>query len=366
MKARIPGRCPIMATETKSAEPRRSLWRPLLLWVAPAVLIAVAVVFWYFGRGYASTDNAYVKADRTTVAAEVDGTVKNVPVKENAHVAAGDVLIELDDEQLRYAVQSAKARVDAVKAQIAGLKAQYAEKGTELAVAQRSADFAKREQTRQQELAAKHLVALSKLDDADQATQIAVGQVQVTERDLAAIAARLGGDPKRSVNSHPDVEAAVAELQHAELDLRRARILAPRTGIVSHLPQVGDHLTAGGPALAIVSDQGMWIEANFKETDLAHVRKGQAVRIEIDTYGRRKWSGRVDSIAQATGAEFAILPPQNASGNWVKVVQRIPVRIAVLTTAEDPPLRAGMSATVRVDTNSEPDQAVARTALAAP
>ena len=110
----------------------------------------------------------------------------------------------------------------------------------------------------------------------------------------------------------------------------------------------------------------MWIEANFKETDLAHVRKGQPVQIEIDTYGRRKWAGRVESIAQATGAEFAILPPQNASGNWVKVVQRIPVRIAVLTEPGDPPLRSGMSATVRVDTKSEPEQPVARTAQAAP
>ena len=267
--------------------------------------------------------------------------------------------------RLRYAVQSAKARVDAVKAQIASLKAQYAEKAAELDVARRSAAFAQREQERQRELAAKRLVAQSKLDDAEQALQVATGQVQVTERDLVAIAAKLGGDPTRAVESHPDVEAAVADLQHAELNLRRARILAPRAGIVSHLPQVGDHLTAGNPALAIVSDQDMWIEANFKETDLAHVRKGQPVQIEIDTYGRRKWSGRVESIAQATGAEFAILPPQNASGNWVKVVQRIPVRIAVLTNGGDPPLRAGMSASVRIDTRAE-SEAVARTAQVAP
>src|SRR5262245_27176307 len=355
-----------MTTETNTAEPRRRFLRPLLLWVVPAILIAAAGGFWFLTRGYASTDNHHVKADKTTVAAEVDGTVRSVPVRENTHVEAGDLLVQLDDEQLRYAVESAKAHVNAVKAQISSLKAQYAEKNTELAVVRRSAEFSRREQTRQQELAAKHLVALSKLDDAGQASQVAEGEVQVTQRDLAAIAARLGGDPNRSVDSHPGVQAALAELQHAELDLRRARIVAPRAGIVSHLPQVGDHLTAGGPALAIVSDQGMWIEANFKETDLAHVRKGQPVRIEIDTYGRRKWSGRVESIAQATGAEFAILPPQNASGNWVKVVQRIPVRIAVLTEPGDPPLRAGMSATVRIDTKSEPEQPVARTAQAAP
>jgi membrane fusion protein (multidrug efflux system) len=355
-----------MATEAHTAEARRKNWRRLLLWIVPAIVLAVAGTFWIYSRGYATTDNAYVKADKTIVAAEVDGTVRSVPVKENTPVAAGDVLLMLDDEPLRYAVQSAKARVDAVKAQIASLKAQYAEKAAELDVARRSAAFAQREQERQRELAAKHLVAQSKLDDADQALQIAAGQVQVTERDLTAIAARLGGDPNRTVESHPDVEAAEADLQHAELNLRRARILAPRAGIVSHLPQVGDHLTAGSPALAIVSDQGMWIEANFKETDLAHVRKGQPVQVEIDTYGRRKWSGRVESIAQATGAEFAILPPQNASGNWVKVVQRIPVRIVVLTNAGDPPLRAGMSASVRIDTRAEPVDAVARTAQVAP
>jgi membrane fusion protein (multidrug efflux system) len=355
-----------MATESNTTEARRPIWRRILLWGVPALMLAVAGGFWLYSRGYATTDNAYVKADKTIVAAEVDGTVRSVPVKENMHVAAGDVLVQLDDEPLRYAVQSAKAHVDAVKAQIASLKAQYTEKAAALAIAQRSAEFARREQTREQELAAKHLVAMSKLDDAEQAAQLAIGQVQVTQHDLAAIGASLGGDPRRSVESHPDVEAAVADLQRAELNLRRAKILAPRDGIVSHLPQVGDHLTVGNPALAIVSDEGMWIEANFKETDLAHVRKGQPVQIEIDTYGRRKWSGRVQSIAQATGAEFAILPAQNASGNWVKVVQRIPVRIAVTTAPGDPPLRAGMSATVRVDTRVEPEQSVARTAQAAP
>src|SRR5882672_1928036 len=255
-----------MASESNNAA-ARPMWRRILLWGVPALLLVVAGSFWLYSRGYASTDNAYVKADKTIVAAEVDGTVRSVRVKENTAVAAGDALIELDDEPLRYAVQSAKAHVDAVKAQIASLKAQYTEKAAALDVARRSAEFARRDQTRQQELAAKHLVALSKLDDADQATQLAVGQVQVTEHDLAAIAASLGGDPRRPVDSHPDVEAAVADLQRAELNLRRARILAPRDGIVSHLPQVGDHLSIGSPALAIVADAGMWIEANFKETD---------------------------------------------------------------------------------------------------
>jgi len=162
-------------------------------------------------------------------------------------------------------------------------------------------------------------------------------------------AIRLSGNPDLAVNDHPEVRAAAADLQRAELDLDRARLLAPRAGIVSRVPHVGDHLTAGVPALAIVDDSREWVEANFKETDLTRMHPGQPVEIDIDTYPDHQWRGHIESIAQATGAEFALLPPQNASGNWVKVVQRIPVRIAIDADEGAPALRVGMSANVRVD-----------------
>ena len=140
------------------------------------------------------------------------------------------------------------------------------------------------------------------------------------------------------------------ELAQAEVDLAYSTVRAPRAGIVSHLPQVGDRVEAGQAAFAIVTEGGVYVEANFKETDLEWLRAGQSSTIEVDTYPGHRWTGKVDSIAQATGSEFSLLPPQNASGNWVKVVQRVPVRISIDAQAGDPPLRSGASAYVKVDT----------------
>jgi membrane fusion protein (multidrug efflux system) len=138
------------------------------------------------------------------------------------------------------------------------------------------------------------------------------------------------------------------------VDFSHLEVIAPRSGIASRVPQVGDHVTAGRPVLAIVDPTDLWIEANFKETDLEYVRAGQTVEVDLDTYSHRVWQGKVESISQATGAEFAVLPPQNASGNWVKVVQRVMVRVRIERRADDPPLRAGMSATVKIDTGERP------------
>jgi membrane fusion protein (multidrug efflux system) len=146
------------------------------------------------------------------------------------------------------------------------------------------------------------------------------------------------------------VRAAIADLDRARVDLGHTRIVAPQAGVVSHLPKVGARVDLGRPAFAIVTDHAVYVEANFKETDLEHVRPGQPVHVVVDTYPHFEWQGRVESISQATGAEFSLLPPQNASGNWVKVVQRIPVRVALVPGPDDPPLRDGMSADVRIDT----------------
>jgi membrane fusion protein (multidrug efflux system) len=164
--------------------------------------------------------------------------------------------------------------------------------------------------------------------------------------------ARLGGRADRPVDDYPPVKAAAEDLERARVDLGHAHLYAPQAGIISHLPKIGSRLDAGRPAFAIVSDHAVWIEANFKETDLEWVRAGQKVEIDIDTYPGHRWQGHVESISQATGAAFSLLPAQNASGNWVKVVQRIPVRIALQPGKDDPPLRDGMSATVQIDTGA--------------
>ena len=349
---------PVRQAEAEAAAQPPAAARPwlraLLLWVLPAVaLVAVYSLYMLHGR-YVSTDNAYVQADKTDVAPEVSGTVWRVLIAENSSVISGQPVLELSDQQLGIAVTHAQAQLAAARTDVAALQAAYRQKQAELALARTNVAFAEREFDRQRQLAAARLVAQSHLDDAEQAATVARGNVAVIERQLEQTAAQLGGDPAAPVDTNADVAQARALLAKARLDLERTRVVAPVTGVVSHLPKVGDHVDAGRAAFAIVADSGVWIDANFKETDLEFVRPGMPAHIEVDTYPEHEWTGTVESISQATGAEFAILPAQNATGNWVKVVQRIGVRIAIDTRPGDPPLRAGMSADVRIDTGRRP------------
>jgi membrane fusion protein (multidrug efflux system) len=334
-----------------SVERDRSPWvRRALLWIAPAIVV-IAGVWWYGSGGrYVETDNAYVKQHRVDVAAQLSGDVREIRVVENQRVKAGDVVLVLDDALSRVAVQRAEANLASARADVLALQAAYREKQGELAVARRSADYANREYERQASLAAQKLVPASQLDTAHRSADIGTGTIGVLQLQVAQTAAKLSGVTEGAADRHPLVQAAAAELARARIDLARTRVLAPQDGVASHLPQVGDHLDMGRAAFAIVTDSTVWVEANFKETDLEWVRAGEPVEVVVDTYPSHRWSGRVESISQATGAEFSLLPPQNASGNWVKVVQRIPVRIALQTGPDDPPLRNGMSANVEIDT----------------
>lgn len=331
-------------------ERRRPWVRRVLLWGLPIGLVAAGVFVYGSGGRFVSTDNAYVKQDRIDVAAQVGGEVREVRATENARVAAGDAVLVLDDALARVAVQRAQAQLATARADVLALQASYGEKQGQLAVARKSADYAVREYERQANLAEQKLVPASQLDTAHRSADVATGMIGVLELQVRQTVAKLGGDPAAPVDRHPAVLAAAAELERARIDLARTVVHAPQAGVVSRLPQVGDHVDAGRPAFAIVADRTVWVEANFKETDLEWVRPGQPVEVRIDTYPNHRWAGRVDSISQATGAEFSVLPPQNASGNWVKVVQRIPVRIAIRPGPDDPPLRNGMSADVAIDT----------------
>jgi len=340
----------------------RGAIRFALLWVLPALMIAAGSWLYLSGRWYASTDNAYVQLDKAILRAEVAGNVVAVMARENEAVHAGAPLVRIDDAVERLAVRRAQAELDAARTEVRALQANYAEKAVELQVARRDAGFAQRELERQRELAGRKLVSQAALDAAERASEVALGRIAVFEGELGQLRARLSGKVDAPVDEYAEVEAAAAAVAQLELDLARTTITAPRAGVVSHLPHVGDRLDAGDPAAALVATDGAWIEANFKETDLAGVSPGQRVEIEVDSYPGASFSGRVESIAQATGAEFALLPPQNASGNWVKVVQRVPVRIAIEAPSDNEPLRAGMSASVRIDLRQS---ASAESALAA-
>jgi membrane fusion protein (multidrug efflux system) len=337
------------ADDAGSSAPAR--WtRPLLLWALPLLVVAIGVYWYGSGGRYVSTDNAYLKQDRIDVTPQISGDVREVRVVENAPVHPGEVVLVLDDTLLQVARMRAEAELATARMDVASLRAAYREKVGEVALARQTSHYAVRQLERQQELAARKLVPQSTLDDTLRSRDLAVGTIDVLELQLNQARARLGGDPDLPIEQHPSVQTAAASLEKARVDLDHSIVKAPRAGIVSHLPQVGDRVEAGRAAFAIVTEGGVYVEANFKETDLEWVRPGLPATVEVDTYPGHEWTGKVASIAQATGSEFSLLPPQNASGNWVKVVQRIPVRIAIDTQPGDPPLRSGASASVEIDT----------------
>jgi membrane fusion protein (multidrug efflux system) len=329
---------------------RRALLRFVLLVLVPAAALGGGAWTWLQGGGTSVTDNSYVKADKIPVSAEVPGTVRAVLVRENETVRAGAPLFRLDDAPLRVAVARAEARVAQARTDVAALKAGYRAKQAEIALARTRTEFARRDEARQADLAARSFISASRLDEARQATELAAQQTVAVERELGRIAETLGGGPEVPAERHPLVLAAQAELMQARLDLSRVEVRAPVAGTVSRPPKPGQYLAAGATALALVADGALWVEANFTETELGAIRDGQPARIRVDTYPGLEWRGAVDSVSPATGAEFALIPPQNASGNWIKVTQRVPVRIRIEPHDGAPPLRAGLSARVVVET----------------
>jgi len=319
-----------------------------------AVVVIGGLGFYLFSGRYIETENAYVKADKIMVTPEVGGTIVSVNVKDNQVVARGDVLFTIDPTQYQIAEARAQADLMSARSEIEQRKAEYRQKLEDVARAQVEADYFAKEYKRQIALRANDTVSQSKIDDIKRQRDAAQKQVQVLKEDAAQIKAALMGNPDINPEDHPLVKAAAAALDQARLDMTRTTVRAPANGIVGSAPNVGDYAHASVPVISIVGSDDVWIEANYKETELTHVRIGQPVEIGIDTYPSRHWKGVVESISPATGSEFSILPAQNTTGNWVKVVQRITVRIAIEDGPEDLPKRAGMSTEVSIDTGSYP------------
>lgn len=342
---------------TADAQPpvrRRRRLRWLLMILGPVAVLAGAGYLYVTGGRYASTDDAYLKADVGLVAPEVAGLITEVAIHENQHVKKGEVLFRVDARRYRIALAAADANLSGVRDQIAVLKATYRQKQEELALAQANIAFAQSEFDRYSKLVTSSAVSRSSYDSANHDLAVAKHNARVTEQEIAQIRAQLAGDPEIPVERHPSYLQAEAERDQAALDLEQTVVRAPFAGIASNTPQIGQQVTGNGalstPVMSVVADSGLWIEANFKESELTDVRAGQPVSITVDAYPAHSWRGVVQSIGPATGAEFSVIPAQNATGNWVKVVQRIPVRIAVTTAPDDPVLRAGMSAVVVIDT----------------
>lgn len=318
-------------------------------------VVVVGSLWTYFSGGrYISTDNAYLKAEKILLAPDVSGSVLRVNVSANQNVQKGDVLFEIDNSSYAIAVQKARADLASSALQIEKLKALYQQKKADLKSADMQASFAERELKRQMQLISEGSVSEANRDDAELKRDKARQSVIILQNEVAEMLAALNNQPDINVHEHPQYKAAAAALQKAELDMQHTLVRAPAAGIVGNAPNVGDYARAGMPMLNFVTNNQHWIEANFKETELTNVRPGQTVTITVDTYPGVHWSGKVLSISPATDSEFSLLPAQNASGNWVKVVQRIATRISVENGPQDLPLRAGMSTDVEIDTGRYP------------
>jgi len=321
-----------------------------LLLAGPLAVGMISFYLYYSGGRFVTTDNAYIQADKVAISSQVAGAIVAIQATENSHVEQGQPLFVLDNRTYAIVLDQTRARLQGVKVDIETLKASYHQKQNELKLAQVNTDFAEREYQRQSNLAQFKAVADAKIDEAKHSWDVSRQQGGIVYEEMAQILARLNGDPEGDIERQAGYRLAKAEVAQAELNLERTTIRAPFAGRVSKIPKEGQYVETGKAVMSLIADSSFWIEANFKETELTHIRVGQDAEIEIDTYPDRKWRGTVTSISPGTGGEYSIIPAQNATGNWVKVVQRIPVRITVNTESEGPNLLAGMSTVVRIDT----------------
>jgi membrane fusion protein (multidrug efflux system) len=326
--------------------------RRLLLALGPIVVLAGGVFAYTGGGRYVSTDNAYVHAGKLTVATDVSGIVADVAVKESQKVEKGQVLFTLDQEPFRIALAGAEANLGIVRNQLVTLQATWRQKQAQIAQARTDAAFYETGFQRQQDLLKRGVASQAAYDQAKRDLDAARERVVMAQSDADATLAQLGGKADAPIEQNASYLAAQSQVDKARRDLTRTTVLAPIPGIVTNVDalQVGEYLPAAQPAFSLVSSADVWIEANPKESDLAYLKAGAPAVVTVDAYPGREWQASVTSLAPATGTEFSVLPAQNATGNWVKVVQRVPIRLAVQMPADAPPLRTGMSATVEIDT----------------
>ena len=330
----------------------RDRLRRLLIVGGLAVVLAGAAIFYLLGGRYVSTDDAYVQAARANISANISGRVGEVLVRDNQPVQRGEPLFELDSRPLVIALEDAQARLASARMEVAALKATYGQRLADLRSSQATVAYRQRELVRATGLAARGIAPQAQLDKARHDLAEARQKAKSLAQEAMNVRALLGGNPGIAVGRHPLVLQAKAALDRARLNLSYAVIRAPFDGIVAKVDglQVGDYIKAGAPVFALVANKRIWVAANFKESELAHVRPGEDATTSVDAYPGHRFHGKVESLSPGTGSSFSLLPPENATGNWVKVVQRLPVRISIDDAGAKWPLHAGLSATVEVDT----------------
>ena len=341
--------------QVSSGNTRRTLsrsLRPILMLGGIAVVAVGALYYWKTGGRIVSIDDAYVRAAKEVIATDISGIVLDVPVREGQRVAKGDILLRLDPKPFQIALDGARANLNGMVSTLNAMKLDYQRmiRDSQVKAAQVEADQAAYE--RYANLVKGGGVTRADYDNAR--FQLAASKQALEALKVHALVqlARLGGDPDVDVKTMSDYLQAKARVDEAQRQLDHTIIHAPFAGIATQVESVqpGMYLAAATAALGLVSTERVWVEANPKETELTHVKHGDPVQVTVDTYPGKVWQGTVESISPNTGSEFSVLPAQNTSGNWVKVVQRVPVRIKVDRRADDPELRAGMSVVADIDT----------------
>ncbi len=326
--------------------------RLTLLVLIPALVALVAFVYYLLGGRYVSTDNAYIGAQKVLITPEVSGKVVRIAVAEGQLLKPGDELFAIDAEPYRFTAQEAEARLVRVRSDFATLKAGLASLARQIELSRQTLAAARADFDRKTRLLGDRISSQSDLDKARVAMASAQVQLEQFEQQERTARIQLLGDPELAIEKYPQFIEATVALERARRDLANTVLRAPIAGVATQVSsiQMGRYLTAGMAVFSIIGSETLWIDANPKETDLTYVRPGQPVSITVDAFPDRRWEGTVGAISPGTGAQFAILPPQNAAGNWIKIVQRVPMRVEFAPGQDLRRLRAGMSATVEIDT----------------
>ncbi|AMS43129.1 MULTISPECIES: HlyD family secretion protein [Aminobacter] len=326
--------------------------RVLLMAALPLALVVGGGYFWVTGGRYQETENANLRQAKVNIASEAAGRIVKVDVTDNSTVKTGDVLFEVDPEPYKIALAQSDATLAAARLNVEQLRAAYSQAVAQERVAASGLDYAQAQFDRSNGLVTKGVNTKSSLDEARMDLDKAQEQHSAAVQGIASAKAALGGNPDIETDKHPTVLSALAARDKAAFNLAQTTVRAPADGVVSQAAsfKVGQFVGTGTALFSLVETGDTWIEANFKETQLTHMKVGQEAEIVLDTYPDRSFRGTVEAIGAGTGAEFSLLPAQNATGNWVKVTQRIPVRIKVDAGDAGLAMRTGMSATVSIDT----------------
>ena len=330
----------------------RKRLRMILLVVVPALAALIGIALYLSGGRMISTDNAYVGAQKVLITPDISGKVIHVAIREGQHVNPGDELLTLDQEPFRLALEQAKAKLAGARADFDKLKTNLASLTTMSDLSKKNVDLKQRDVDRKTKLVSTQAGSQSDLDTAIGALVTAQLMSQFTVQQHDTTLNQLLGNPDLPLEQFPEFAQAKAALDQAQRDLDHTVLRAPIFGTATQVDniQLGRFVAAGGPILSVIDDQAPWVDANPKETDITYLRIGQKATLDVDSFPDHTFKGTVVAVSPGTGSQFSILPPQNASGNWVKVVQRVPVRIAFDKDENTKLLRSGMSVNVEIDT----------------